>query len=454
MDFQNSKHLLAAVQKMRTEYLKTARTTAISVQQNATCRDDPVKGPLWVSKFSIPSPTEDTSRDLLLQLVDEANEHSVRYDRPSSAPLDFEWVGFRNQVQKDTPEPAIGENEKFLELSKETKSPLTILYVYGGSFVLNSPSSYRKTAAALSQTTGAKVLLVRQRLAPQNPFPAALLDIFQAYLTLLIPPTGSPHKPIPPSSIVIAGDSSGATLALGLLQVLLRLQRRGASITFHGAAVPAKGSIPAGISLLSPAADLSNAFPSFESNAKSDIFPVPIEKLPYLEKSFPTCSVWPTRPPRANLYCDAGMLAHPLASPAAASADDWAGMCPIWMGSGQEQTVDASRLVAREIHRAGGSVTLQEYEGMPHTFFWVFRSAPQTKKILKDWAQAIVDFGQGGKRPLSSAQFIKAKGLVAEPLQIDSLVPFTVKEAREMMYKKTAGYKVPAFHREGYVSNL
>jgi hypothetical protein len=135
MDFQNSKHLLAAVQKMRTEYLKIARTTAISVQQNATCRDDPVKGPLWVSKFSIPSPTEDTSRDLLLQLVDEANEHSVRYDHPSSAPLDFEWVSFRNKVQKDTPEPAIGENEKFQELSKETKSPLTILYVYGGSFV-------------------------------------------------------------------------------------------------------------------------------------------------------------------------------------------------------------------------------------------------------------------------------------------------------------------------------
>ncbi|CAL5868082.1 uncharacterized protein PFLUO_LOCUS2305 [Penicillium psychrofluorescens] len=449
MDFQNSKHLVAAAQKVRAEYLKGAHNTAISIQQKATCRNDPVKGPLWVSKFSLPSPTDDTSRDLLLQLVDEANEHRVRYDRPASAPLDCEWVGYRSNVQKDTPEPAIGEKEKFDKLTAETTSPLTILYLYGGSFVLNTPSGYRKTAAALSQSTGAKILLVRQRLAPQNPFPAALLDAFQAYITLLKPPPGSPHAPVPASSIVVAGDSSGACLALGLLQVLLRLQRRGATITFHGATQPPV--VPAGLALLSPVADLTNGFPSFERNAHCDIFPIPIEKLPYLEKSFPTCPAWPTRPPRANLYCEAGMLAHPLASPAA--ADNWTGACPIWMGSGQEQIVDASRLVAREIHRAGGSVTLCEYESMPHTFFWVFRAAPQTKQILGEWAQAIVRFA-GGERPPSSALFIRARGLRAESLEVENLVPFTVQQAQEWMWKKTHGYTVPAFHREGNRSSL
>lgn len=314
---------------------------------------------------------------------------------------------------------------------------------------MNSASSYRKTAAALSQATGAKVLLVRQRLAPQNPFPAALLDAFQAYLTLLHPPAGSPHEPVPASSIVVAGDSSGACLALGLLQVLLRLQRRGATITFHGSTEPPV--VPAGMSLLSPVADLTNAFPSFERNARCDIFPVPIEKLPYLEKSFPTCPAWPTRPPRANLYCEAGMLAHPLASPAA--ADDWTGTCPIWMGSGQEQIVDASRLVAREIHRAGGSITLREYESMPHTFFWVFRAAPQTKQILGEWAQAAVRFARG-EQPPSSAQFIWARSLKAESLEVENLVPFTLEQAQEWMWKKTHGYQVPGFHRKGSRSSL
>ena len=135
MDFQNAQHLVAAAQKVRAEYLKGAHTTAISVQQNTTCRDDPVKGPLWVSKFSLPCPTDDYSRELLLRLIDEANEHLVRYDRSASAPLDFEWVGYRSNVQKDTPEPKIGEQEKFERLMAETKSPLTILYLYGGSFV-------------------------------------------------------------------------------------------------------------------------------------------------------------------------------------------------------------------------------------------------------------------------------------------------------------------------------
>ncbi|KAE8409390.1 alpha/beta-hydrolase [Aspergillus pseudonomiae] len=385
MDFQNAQHLVAAAQKVRAEYLKGAHTTSISVQQKATCRNDPVNGPFWVSKFSLPRPTDDNSRELLLQLIDEANEHQVRYDRPESAPLDFEWVGYRSNVQKDTPEPAIGEQEKFEKLMAETKSPLTILYLYG------------------------------------------------VHTKLCRPP-----------SIVVAGDSSGSCLALGLLQVLLRLQRRDATITFHGA--KQAPVVPAGMSLLSPTADLTNAFPSFERNAYCDIFPTPIEKLPYLEKTFPTCPAWPTRPPRANLYCEAGMLAHPIASPAA--ADDWTGACPLWLGSGQEQIVDASRLVAREVHRAGGSITLQEYENMPHTFFFVFRMAPQTKQILTEWAQSIVRFGQG-ERPPSSAQFIRAQGLTAEPLVVEDLVPFTVQQAQQWMWTKTHDYKVPAFHQEG-----
>ncbi|KAJ5742238.1 hypothetical protein N7533_011647 [Penicillium manginii] len=450
MDFQNSKHLVAAAQKMRAEYLKRAQTTAISVQQKASCRNDPIKGPLWVSKFTLPIPTDDTSRGLLLQLVDEANEHQVRYDRPASVSLDFEWVAYRRNVQKDTPEPAIGEKEKYDRVMAETTSPLTILYLYGGSFVLNSASSYRKTAAALSQATGAKVLLVRQRLAPQNPFPAALLDAFQAYLTLLHPPPQvaptSPCRPprsswratvrVPVWPWVSSRSCSGCSVG-------------GATITFHGSTEPPV--VPAGMSLLSPVADLTNAFPSFERNARCDIFPVPIEKLPYLEKSFPTCPAWPTRPPRANLYCEAGMLAHPLASPAA--AEDWTGTCPIWMGSGQEQIVDASRLVAREIHRAGGSITLREYESMPHTFFWVFGAAPQTKQILGEWAQAAVRFARG-EQPPSSAQFIWARSLKAESLEVENLVPFTLEQAQEWMWKKTHGYQVPGFHRKGSRSSL
>lgn len=137
MDYEDPRHLAAATAKLRADYLQAALNVPISTHQAVADRDDPVKGPVWVSKFTIlkPSDNVDTSRDLLLSLIDEANDKNVRYDRPDSTSLSFEWTGFRSNVSKNTPEPSIGEDEKFEKLVAETKSPLTIFYVYGGTFV-------------------------------------------------------------------------------------------------------------------------------------------------------------------------------------------------------------------------------------------------------------------------------------------------------------------------------
>ncbi|KAL4911014.1 hypothetical protein BDW74DRAFT_4920 [Aspergillus multicolor] len=449
MDFENIQHLQAAAKRIRETYLNVVHSTSISDLQRPSIRDDPVKGQLWVSKFTTPKPTRDTSRELLLELIDELNDKIVPYDRADSDALKFEWIGHRHDAKKDTPEPAeLSEGEKFRRLEGETKSPLTIFYVYGGTFALNTPSCYRRTTSSLAKATGAKVLMVHQRLAPQNPFPAALLDVFQAYLTLLAPPANCHHSAISPSSIVLAGDSSGSCLAFGLLQILLRLQRKGSSINFHGTTT--EPILPAGIAVLSPIADLATAFPSFESNAKTDIFQQPHEVLPYLQPGYPTCPQWPTKPPRANLYCEPGMLAHPLASPA--GSDDWTGCCPIWMGSGQEQSIDAALFILQVAHAQGVSVTLQEYEGMPHTFFFTFRDSPQTKMVLSEWVQAVLGFYQGLK-PASSISFIRAKGLVLENRTLENPVPFTVPQVQEMMWVKSQRHKIPAHFRESR-SNL
>ncbi|RDW93802.1 uncharacterized protein DSM5745_01124 [Aspergillus mulundensis] len=449
MDFENIKHLQAAAQRIREGYLKIVHSTSISDLQLPSLRDDPVRGQLWVSKFTTPKPTQDTSRELLLELIDELNKNNVPYDRADSDFLKFEWIGYRHDAKKDTPEPAeLSESEKFRRLEGETRSPLTILYIYGGTFALNTPSCYRRTTSFLAKATGAKVLMVHQRLAPQNPFPAALLDVFQAYLTLLAPPPHSHHAAISPSSIVLAGDSSGSCLAFGLLQILLRLKRKGKSINFHGTTI--QPTVPAGIAVLSPITDLATSFPSFISNARTDIFQQPHEILPYLQPGYPTCPQWPTKPPRANLYCEPGMLAHPLASPA--GSDDWTGCCPIWMGSGQEQSIDPALFIAQVAHAQGVSVTVQEYEGMPHTFFFTFRDAPQTKMVLSEWALAILRFSQGVK-PVSSVSFIRAKGLVPEHRAVENLVPLTVPQVQDMMWVKSQRHKIPAHFREGR-SNL
>lgn len=136
MDFENIKHLTAATKQMREKYWNDAISTSISVQQAATTRNLSVKGPVWVSKFTAPSPSHnDNSRELLLGLIDEANTHNIHYDRPNSEPLSCEWTGYHEGVEAGTPEPLLKEIEKYRKLVESTKSPLTVLYLYGGSLV-------------------------------------------------------------------------------------------------------------------------------------------------------------------------------------------------------------------------------------------------------------------------------------------------------------------------------
>ena len=135
MDFENVAHLKTAVQKMRAEYLKRAGGLTITQKQEETTKDVPIKGPVWISKFEVPASSDDDSRELLLQLIDQINEKNIRYDCPLSASLRFEWVGFRKDASRNMPEPLISEQKKFHKLLSETTSPLTILYVYGGTFV-------------------------------------------------------------------------------------------------------------------------------------------------------------------------------------------------------------------------------------------------------------------------------------------------------------------------------
>ena len=61
----------------------------------------------------------------------------------------------------------------------------TILYFFGGGYVLGSPASRRKTAGHLANAADARVLLANYRLAPESKFPRALFNAVAAYEFLL-----------------------------------------------------------------------------------------------------------------------------------------------------------------------------------------------------------------------------------------------------------------------------
>jgi monoterpene epsilon-lactone hydrolase len=90
-----------------------------------------------------------------------------------------------------------------------------LLFFYGGGYIAGSVRSHFGIMGRLSLATGCAVLGVNYRLAPENPFPAAINDALSAYKWLL-------HHPYPHNHIAFAGVSAGGGLALSLM---LRLKQ-------------------------------------------------------------------------------------------------------------------------------------------------------------------------------------------------------------------------------------
>jgi acetyl esterase/lipase len=82
---------------------------------------------------------------------------------------------------------------------------------------MGSNRIYREFAARLSRATKAAVLLVDYRLAPQDPFPAAVEDTLAVYSWLL-------SRGINRRQIMLSGDSAGGGLVVA---ALLALKERG-----------------------------------------------------------------------------------------------------------------------------------------------------------------------------------------------------------------------------------
>ena len=76
-----------------------------------------------------------------------------------------------------------------------------------------SPGTARRTTRRLAAFTRGCCLAVQYRYATHQPFPAQLLDVLVAYFSLLA-------RGIPGHRVVFAGESSGLSLLVAMVQVL------------------------------------------------------------------------------------------------------------------------------------------------------------------------------------------------------------------------------------------
>lgn len=89
-----------------------------------------------------------------------------------------------------------------------------IPYIHGGGFVLGSIDTHQRLMRLLAAETGAAVVGIDYRLAPEAPFPAGLEDCL-AVLRWLQAEAGNLELDV--ARMVLAGDSAGANLALACL---------------------------------------------------------------------------------------------------------------------------------------------------------------------------------------------------------------------------------------------
>ena len=97
--------------------------------------------------------------------------------------------------------------------SSETRK--VVFHIHGGGFIAMSSRSHQNYTRRWAKETGAVVFSVDYRLAPEFPFPAALDDVWCAYLWVKY--CSEPWLGIRSSEIVVTGDSAGGNLCCGIL---------------------------------------------------------------------------------------------------------------------------------------------------------------------------------------------------------------------------------------------
>jgi acetyl esterase/lipase len=218
-----------------------------------------------------------------------------------------------------------------------------MLYLHGGGYTCGSINSHRSFAAVLSKASGASVLLIDYRKAPEHPFPAALEDSIVAYRWLL-------KEGFKPASLAIGGDSAGGGLSLA---TLVALRDRGEPL-------PAVGV------LLSPWTDLAASGDSYTSRAEYDPLLAPSSQLA-----------------QVKLYMgEQDPRKVPLASPLYAELH---GLPPLLIHVGHDEILrDDSTQVAEKIKTSGGEVRLKVWEGMWHCFQLQCAVVPEAQQAVNE----------------------------------------------------------------------
>jgi epsilon-lactone hydrolase len=222
----------------------------------------------------------------------------------------------------------------------EAHPGLVVQYIHGGGYTMGSARSHRELAGRVSRVTRARVLLLEYRLAPENPYPAAVDDTVAAYQFLL-------SAGYNPNHVALMGDSSGGGLVVASLVALRDLGE----------------PLPAAAVCMSPWVDLAMSSANLEDNGERD----PVLSVDLLRES-------------ARSYAAGGELDLSAVSPLSA---DLSGLPPLLVQvSTSELLTSDSRALVAKVNAAGGAATLDEYPDLLHAFPFIAPASPEAALAL------------------------------------------------------------------------
>ena len=231
----------------------------------------------------------------------------------------------------------------------ESDEGRVLYYLHGGGYVGGSISTHREMASRLARAAKARVLLIDYRLAPENPFPAAVEDAVTGYRWLL-------SSGVKPGRVVIAGESAGGGLTAA---TLVALRDKGEPL-------------PAAAVCVSPWADMECSGESMVTRADADPL---IQRDVILEM--------------AKAYLGDKDPRTPLASPIYANLT---GLPPLLIQVGTAEVLydDATRL-AEKAEAAGVEAGFEPWEDMIHMWHSFAAMLPEGQQAINRIGEFVIE---------------------------------------------------------------
>ncbi len=235
-----------------------------------------------------------------------------------------------------------------------------LLYFHGGGYTIGSIDTHDTLCRELARLSGAAVVSLEYRLAPEHQFPVAVNDAWDA-LQWLHAHGGA--LGLDTSRMAVGGDSAGGNLAA------------------HCALMAREAGMPLALQMLFyPCCAEHNDTASHQTYASGYVLDA--ANIAYFFNNY-----LPDKTQRNDWRF------APL------NAADHSGLAPAWIGLAEcDPLVDEGVLYADTLRRAGVAVDIEIYQGVAHEFIKMGRALPEAKLAHQHAAAALRKaFGQANK---------------------------------------------------------